>query len=102
MKNIYKLITLSTVLTLANCQSKKEFESDKPAQVTNSYIMQTCDRESKALFVEMEQNGESFTGFISTANQDKIPETQKKFKIGRSISGAVTKAHFDGIYLTYE
>ena len=102
MKNIYKLVAVSSLFTLANCQSQKEFDTKKPALVTNTYTMQTCDRESKALFVEMTQNGESFTAFISTDNQQKIPEMQRKFKVGKHISGEIIKTHLDGIYLTRE
>ena len=102
MKNIYKLIALGAVITVTNCQSKKEFNATQNAQITNTYTMQTCDKESKALFVEMKQNGENFTGFISTDNQHKIPEMQKKFKVGKQILGATAKTHLDGIYLTRE
>ena len=102
MKNIYKLIALGTVITVANCQSKKEFNATQNAQITNTYTMQTCDKESKALFIEMKQNGESYTGFISTDNQHKIPKMQKKFKVGKHVSGETLKTHLDGIYLTRE
>ena len=101
MKNIYKVAALGSLISLANCQSGKISE-DKPIIVTNTYTLQTCDKEAKALFIEMQQNDQNFTGFINTDNQHKIPETQKKFKIGKQISGNSVKSYFDGIYLTRE
>ena len=99
-KNIQKIALLGIVLSLSNCTTTKKNQND--AVVTNTYSLQTCDRESQAYFVEMEHKGTSYTGFISTDNPHKIPETKQKFKIGTSVPVKNLSSHFDGIYRTYE
>lgn len=101
MNTIFKLIAVSSLFSLTNCQSEKQLD-DKSALITDAYVLQTCDKEEKAFFIEVTQNNEHFTGFISTHNAQKIPSAQKKFQVGKHILGADIKKTFDGIYQTRE
>ena len=97
-KNIYKLIAVASAFSLTDCVATQE----KNAQVVNTYSMQTCDREEKAYFVELEHNNQKYTGIISTDNAHRIPETEKKFKIGKHVSFNDACQHFDILYLERE
>ncbi len=97
MNNIYKLAVIGALSSLTNCQSEKQLD-DKSALITGTYILQTCDKEEKAFFIEVTQNNEHFTGFISTQNKHKIPSAQKKFQVGKHVLGADIKKTFDRIH----
>ncbi len=101
MNNIYKLAAIGSLLSLTNCQSEKQLD-DKSALVTGTYILQTCDKEERAFFIELKQNDETFTAFISTQNKHKIPSAQKKYRVGQHVSGALIKTTFDGVYQVRE
>ncbi len=96
---LFKLLALGSVITLSACNHNKPHNS---LQVTNTYTLQSCDRETRAYFVEMQNKDSHYTGFIQSGNEAKIPETRKKFRIGSHTTIEIAKAHFDGIYHTYE
>ena len=96
---LFKLLALGSIVTLSACTHNKHNNS---LQVTNTYTLQSCDRETRAYFVEMQNKNNHYTGFIRSGNEEKIPETRKKFRIGSHTTIEIAKAHFDGIYHTYE
>lgn len=96
-QTIYKFAAIGIALSTINCTPKH-----KNLQVTNTYTLQSCDKEEKVYFVEMQEKSDSFTGFIDTKNKNKLQTTQQKFKIGTHTTYEIAKAHFDGIYPTHE
>ena len=96
---LFKLLALGSAITLSSCNHNKHLNS---LQVTNTYTLQSCDRETRAYFVEMQNKNHHYTGFIQSGNEEKIPETRKKFRIGSHTTIEIAKAHFDGVYRTHE
>ncbi len=96
---LYKLLALGSVFTLSACNHNKPNNS---LRVTNTYSLQSCNKENRAYFVEMQNKESHYTGFIQTGNEERIPETEKKFKIGTHTTIDIARAHFDGFFNTYE
>ena len=95
--NFYKLAALGIILSATNCTPKHQ-----NLKITDTYTLQTCDKEESVYFVEMQSPKKSFTGFINQKNTKKVVETKEKFKIGTHTTYEIAKAHFEGIYPTYE
>ena len=100
-QTFYKLLALGSVFSLSACNHANQNNSTT-LKVTNTYTLQSCDRETRAYFVEMQGHDKHYTGFIQTGNEHRILETEKKFKIGSHTAIDLAKAHFDGFFNTYE
>ena len=91
---------MGALLNLSNCSTTKDKDLD--TEITNTYIINTCDKEERAYLIEMKHKGESYTGFISTQNQHLIPSAQKKFKVGMHTNMQNMRNQLDGVYRTHE